>query len=535
MSLWTSSISFARPSDFVPTFLRLAVLLSGIIIALSLLRRTPQDKAGNVVPPGPKGFPVLGVFLYLSKYPELSLHKWAKQYGSIYSFMIGDQRFVILSDPNVVKDILVTNGAIFSSRKEMFLKVQTILVHRGITASGYNETWRKHRRIAAKILTARAVATYTPAIEFEAKEMIRTLLVDGKAGAAAINPQPYASRFALNNNGHLRHPHRIHGVRPSRQGGATYLARVHQLIYHSPSLARNVTGAVSNAVDFFPLLRRFPNRMTSRAKKLHQDILDFNSPYLADIEARLKRGDDVPDCQAKTLLLTREEEELDDLDIIIMCGTLIIGGVETTASIQQWFAAHIAGCPDIQEKAQAELDRVCGRDRLPNADDEKDLPYLRAIAKEVARFHNPFWLGTPHMSTEDFAYRGSFIPKDTVVIGNTWTMHRDPMRHPDPYTFNPDRYANDKTPSADSAHLPDVMERDHWSFGIGRRICPGVILAEREVFLGLAHMLWAFKIAPIPGVPIDLKEYDGVSGCSPVPFVVRLTPRDASVAEVLGL
>ena len=49
------------------------------------------------------------------------------------------------------------------------------------------------------------------------------------------------------------------------------------------------------------------------------------------------------------------------------------------------------------------------------------------------------------------------------------------------------------------------------------------------------HMLWAFKIEPIPGVPIDLKEYDGVSGRSPVPFIVRLTPRDSSVAEVLGL
>nr|VWP01747.1 Uncharacterized protein [Ganoderma boninense] len=506
MSLSTSSISFAIWSDFTPTFLRLAVLISAIVVALSVLRRTPRDKAGNVVPPGPKGFPILGVFPYLSKYPELSLHKWAKEYGPIYSFMIGDQRFVILSDPNVVKDVLVTNGAIFSSRKEMFLKVQTILVHRGITASGYDETWRKHRRIAAKILTARAVATYTPAIELEAREMIHTLHVDGKAGAAAINPQTYASRSALNNILMI-----IYGTRTE----STVSDPVVKEVLRISREFMNVTGAVSNAVDFFPFLRRFPNRMTSRAQGLHQDILDFNRPYLADIEARLKRGDHVPDCLAKTLLLTREEEELDDLDIIIMCGTLIIGGVET-------------------EKAQAELDRVCGRDRLPNADDEKDLPYLRAIAKEVARFHNPFWLGTPHMSTEDFAYRGFFIPKGTVVIGNTWTMHRDPVRHPDPYAFNPDRYADDTVPSADSAHLPDVMERDHWSFGIGRRVCPGVILAEKEVFLGLAHMLWAFKISPIPGVPIDLKEYDGVSGRSPVPFVVRLTPRDASVAEVLN-
>ncbi|PIL32446.1 cytochrome P450 [Ganoderma sinense ZZ0214-1] len=532
MSLSTSSISFALLSDLAPTFFRLAVLLSGIIVALSLLRRTPRDKAGNVVPPGPKGLPILGVFPYLSKYPELSLHKWAKKYGPIYSFMISDQQFVVLSDPNVVKDILVTNGAIFSSRKEMFLKVETILVHRGVTASGYNDTWCKHRHIVAKILTA----------QFEAKEMIRSLLIDGKAGAAAINPQPYASCFALNNiltviygiraESTVSDPVVKEALRISREFIDSY---TQQLIYHSPSLAKNVSGAVSNAVDFFPLLRQFPNRMTSRATKLHQDILDFNRPLLADIEGRLKRGDDVPDCLAKTLLLTREEEELDDLDIMMMCGTLTIGGVETISSIQHWFAAHIVGCPDIQEKAQAELDRVCGRDRLPNADDEKDLPYLRAIAKEVARFHNPFWLGKPHMSTEDFAYHGYFIPKGTVVVGNTWTMHRDPVRHPDPHMFNPDRYANDTTSSADSARLPDVVERDHWSFGMGRRICPGVILAEREVFLGLAHMLWAFKIAPIPGVPIDLNEYDGVSGRSPVPFVVSLTPRNASVAEVLSL
>ena len=100
--------------------------------------------------------------------------------------------------------------------------------------------------------------------------------------------------------------------------------------------------------------------------------------------------------------------------------------------------AHIAGRPDIQAKAWAELDRVVGRDRLPNEHDEKKLPYIRAIAKlsvcldyetsntdlnageqEVARTHNPFWLGTPHFSTEDFTYNGYFIPKETVIIANT--------------------------------------------------------------------------------------------------------------------
>ena len=69
------------------------------------------------------------------------MHRWAKTYGPIYSFMIGNQRFVILSDPHVVKDILVTNGAIFSSRKEMYMKSQIIFARRGITATPYDETW----------------------------------------------------------------------------------------------------------------------------------------------------------------------------------------------------------------------------------------------------------------------------------------------------------------------------------------------------------------------------------------------------------
>ncbi len=77
----------------------------------------------------------------LAKYPELSLDRWAKTFGPIYTFTIGNQLFLVLSDPYMVKDILVTNGAVFSSRKEMFVKVQTILQYRGITSTPYNEHW----------------------------------------------------------------------------------------------------------------------------------------------------------------------------------------------------------------------------------------------------------------------------------------------------------------------------------------------------------------------------------------------------------
>lgn len=107
-----------------------------------------------------------------------------------------------------------------------------------------------------------------------------------------------------------------------------------------------------------------------------------------------------------------------------------------TASIMQWFSALIPAYPEIQRRAQEELDRVVGRDRLPTVEDETQLPYVHAIVKEIERCHNPFWLGTPHVASENFTYNGNFIPKDTVVVLNTWTMHHDQDRHNKPMDFN---------------------------------------------------------------------------------------------------
>ena len=70
-------------------------------------------------------------------------------------------------------------------------------------------------------------------------------------------------------------------------------------------------------------------------------------------------------------------------------------------------------------------------------------------------------------------------------------------------------------------------------FGAGRRICPGMLVAEREIWLTISRMLWAFDMIQIPEKPIDLKEYDGLSGRSPVPFEIMLKPRFEGVGEVI--
>ena len=54
---------------------------------------------------------------------------------------MGNQLFVVISDARIAKDLFVSNGAIFSSRKQYFMKSQTILRGRGITSTAYSDKW----------------------------------------------------------------------------------------------------------------------------------------------------------------------------------------------------------------------------------------------------------------------------------------------------------------------------------------------------------------------------------------------------------
>jgi hypothetical protein len=129
-------------------FLRLTIRpvnnnLIGVVVATAiyflspiLLRKWIRDEGGNTLPPGP---PIR--YAFLRKYPELSVDHWAKKYGPLFSIWMGTQLFVVISDPRIARDLLVTHGAVFSSRKRYFLKNQVILRGRAIAASEYGDKW----------------------------------------------------------------------------------------------------------------------------------------------------------------------------------------------------------------------------------------------------------------------------------------------------------------------------------------------------------------------------------------------------------
>lgn len=76
--------------------------------------------------------------------------------------------------------------------------------------------------------------------------------------------------------------------------------------------------------------------------------------------------------------------------------------------------------PDVQQKAQEELDAVIGQSRLPEFSDRNSLPYINALVKELHRWHVVTPIGVPHLSTDDDEYEGYFIPARSLVCPNLW-------------------------------------------------------------------------------------------------------------------
>ena len=159
--------------------------------------------------------------------------------------------------------------------------------------------------------------------------------------------------------------------------------------------------------------------------------------------------------------------------------------MQTVSALGSFFLAMVLN-PDVQRKAQRELDQVVGPHRLPDFADQPSLPYVDAIVKETLRWHPVLPLGIPHRTVADDELEGYFVPKGTVVLCNVWCVAvswsmllgvraqrsaaglrracmRDPTAYEDPEEFRPERFIRDGKLD------PSVRDPSAFVFGFGRR------------------------------------------------------------------
>jgi cytochrome P450 len=177
-------------------------------------------------------------------------------------------------------------------------------------------------------------------------------------------------------------------------------------------------------VDSFPSLQCLPEWMVGRWRSLGKRMFEHDSRVYLDLWEDLKKrtaDGTAPDCFCKTFYINDPEKSgIDNLGAAYTCGGLVEAGSETTATtLNNWMLVMTLN-PDVVNKAHEELDEVVGSDRLPTWEDEPNLPYIRAIIKEILRWRPVNKFGMTHATSEDDWYNGYFIPKGSVVVLNWW-------------------------------------------------------------------------------------------------------------------
>uniref|UniRef100_A0A803MCT9 Uncharacterized protein n=1 Tax=Chenopodium quinoa TaxID=63459 RepID=A0A803MCT9_CHEQI len=257
-----------------------------------------------------------------------------------------------------------------------------------------------------------------------------------------------------------------------------------------------------NISDFFPLLAWFDIQGVERRMKMisHrlEDILDSAINRHSTGNPKLQK-----DFLGHLLQLTKLDDPATSLTLpqvkaILM--DIVIGGTDTTAAMVEWAMAEMLQHPRVVRKFQEELTEVVG---LNNTVEEVHLPklkYLNAVVKETLRMHPSSPLLIPHCPSKDTSVGGYMVPKGARIFLNVYAIQRDPKLWEDPLLFQPERFLSTSSASVDylGSHFQFLP------FGSGRRICPGIPLAERMSVLVLASLMNAFEWK----LPTDTTEVD---------------------------
>jgi len=183
----------------------------------------------------------------------------------------------------------------------------------------------------------------------------------------------------------------------------------------------------------------------------------------------------------------------------------LAAGSDTITIAVEWAMAELLRNPSTMARVRVELDGAFGSKSTVEEPDAASLPYLQAVVKEAMRLHPVAPILLPHLAVEDGVEVGGYaVPKGSTVIFNVWAIMRDPGVWERPDEFLPERFL-------DKAAGVEFRGKDFEfiPFGAGRRLCPGLPMAERVVPHIVASLLHGFDWRLPEGVfaeQLDLSE-----------------------------
>ncbi|CAL1710835.1 unnamed protein product [Somion occarium] len=467
------------------------------------LRRSVKGRLP--LPPGPKGYPFIGNMLDMPTVtPWKVFQEWCKVYGDVIYLDLPGRPTIVLGSVKVAVELLEKRSSIYSDRA-VFVTDKLLSWDFNFAFMPYSQTWRNHRRAFHQYFNQGEVHKYHPIQVRECRAFLQRML---------DSPENIAQ--------HVRQIYTAIILKIVYDMEVTGMNCEYVLLAQEAMMALNIARVTEASwVEYLPILKHIPSwvpgaRFKKLADRFRPVVETMRDKPFNQIKRDVANGKGSSSVSGKLLKrlqdrfgeteLNQEQEEI----ARNVAGIAYAAAADTTTSAAQSFFVAMSLYPDVQRKAQAELDRVVGPDRLPDFNHLDELVYIQAVALETMRWAVVTPLANPHRLLRDDEFNGFFIPKDE---------------------FKPERFIKDEQLD------PNVRSPLSIAFGFGRRICPGRHLSGSSLFLTIASVLHTLSIQPALGQdgktidPSTMMSTGIISSPKCVPCIVN--PRSANAEHLI--
>ncbi|KAI5649017.1 hypothetical protein M9H77_35022 [Catharanthus roseus] len=454
------------------------------------------------LPPGPIPVPVFGNWLQVGDdLNHRNLSDYAKKFGEIFLLRMGQRNLVVVSSPELAKEVLHTQGVEFGSRTRNV--VFDIFTGKGqdMVFTVYGEHWRKMRRImTVPFFTNKVVQQYRYGWEEEAARVVEDVKKNPESATNGIVLRRRLQLMMYNNM------YRIMFDRRFESEDDPLFVKLKALNGERSRLAQSFE---YNYGDFIPILRPFLRGYLRICKEVKERRLQLFKDYFVDERKKLGSTKSMDNnslkCAIDHILEAQQKGEINEDNVLYIVENINVAAIETTLWSIEWGIAELVNHPEIQKKLRDELDTVLGPGVQITEPDTYKLPYLQAVIKETLRLRMAIPLLVPHMNLHDAKLGGYDIPAESKILVNAWFLANNPEHWKKPEEFRPERFLEEESKveanGNDFRYLP---------FGVGRRSCPGIILALPILGITIGRLVQNFELLPPPGKSkIDTSEKGG--------------------------
>ena len=413
-------------------------------------------------PPGPEQGFFDGLRSPMRRDPLTFMTRVAREYGDIVCLRFFHIRTFLITHPDLIEDVLVTNA-------KKFIKGRVLRANRHIFGDGLltseGDFWLRQRRMMQPAFHRSRIANYTSTMT----DCTARLMESWKPGEP-IDLHDAMMRLTL-----------------QVVGKTLFNADVER---DAPQVGENLQVLLEYTSDFRRLVmtpKWLPTRLNRQANRAVRQLTQIIDRI---IQQRRESKEDTGDLLSMLLHAQDEDgsrmtaQQLRDEAL-----TLFLAGHETTASSLSWTWWLLAQNPEVETKLHAELDAVLNG-RTPTLDDLPKLTYTSHILSESMRLYPPAW-AIARLAVEDHELGGYPVPKGTGIAAVPWVVHRDPRWYENPERFLPERWERDL--------LKKIPRFAYFPFSYGPRQCIGNTFALMEANLVVATIAQRFRFRMLPG------------------------------------